>query len=112
MRKDTGSQGFPDKENKQGKYLARLKSLQEQYNAIHAVKPDPARKEYLDKRELELMQQADSYKKSIWELQSACNNLNRTVAALKEGLCLRSRGLNAPTTGLLSSPSLSRMYLR
>lgn len=73
--------------------LARLKSLQEQYNAIHAVKPDPARKEYLDKRELELMQQADSYKKSIWELQSACNNLNRTVAALKEGLCPQVKGI-------------------
>ena len=70
-----------------------LKSLQEQYNAIHAVKPDSARKEYLDKRESELMQQADSCKKSIWELQSACNNLNRTVAALKEGLCPQVKGI-------------------
>lgn len=73
--------------------LARLKSLQEQYNAIHAVKPDSARKEYLDKRESELMQQADSCKKSIWELRSACNNLNRTVAALKEGLCPQVKGI-------------------
>lgn len=73
--------------------LKKLKSLQEQYNAIHAVKPDSARKEYLDKRESELMQQADSCKKSIWELQSACNNLNRTVAALKEGLCPQVKGI-------------------
>lgn len=73
--------------------LKKLKSLQEQYNAVHAVKPDPAKKEYLDKRESELLQQVDSSKKSIWELQSACGNLNNTITALKEGLCPQVKGI-------------------
>lgn len=72
--------------------IASLKTLQTQYNAIVATKPNPERKMYLDKRETELVGVIDSNKSSIWEAQSACSNLQKTIAALKNGLCPQVSG--------------------
>ena len=73
--------------------LNRLKVLQNEFNAIHAAKPDSKKKDYMERREGELMQQIDTGKSSIWELQSACNNLSQTITSLKEGFCPQVKGI-------------------
>lgn len=72
--------------------IASLKTLQTQYNDIVATKPNPERKMYLDKRVAELVGVIDANKSSIWETQTACSNLQKTIAALKNGLCPQVSG--------------------